>query len=180
MDGRLFFFSEADSHLSEKNEYLTMISVPENSKLEHFWDDLDRLGIWNWEKNYSEVNENSSSEGCIPSEEHEHCQHEHYEENESKKDENKSKKDENKSKEDENESKEEENNSKEYIHGKDEILKEGDIWQVKIIHGPNCVYCKSWCLDGETGDEFFKAVQEMFGVDITLAFAVLSKKLSSK
>ena len=25
VDGRLFFFSEADSHLSEKNEYLTCI-----------------------------------------------------------------------------------------------------------------------------------------------------------
>lgn len=50
MDGRLFFFSEADSHLTEKNEYLTLVKVPENSTLKVFWDDLDQLAIWDWKR----------------------------------------------------------------------------------------------------------------------------------
>jgi len=55
VDGRFFFFSEADSHLSEKNEYLTLVSIPENRKWECFWDDLDQLGIEEWEEDYPTI-----------------------------------------------------------------------------------------------------------------------------
>ncbi|HHT18950.1 MAG TPA: hypothetical protein GXZ72_05260 [Methanobacterium sp.] len=59
VDGRLFFFSEADSHLSEKNEYLTLVSIPENRAWKCFWDDLDGLGIWEWENNYKKTEDTS-------------------------------------------------------------------------------------------------------------------------
>ncbi|MDD3754392.1 MAG: hypothetical protein PHQ17_07555 [Methanobacterium sp.] len=62
VDGRFFFFSEADSHLSEKNEYLTLVSIPENDKWKCFWDDLDRLGIWEWEENYKKIEDTSNED----------------------------------------------------------------------------------------------------------------------
>ena len=64
VDGRFFFFSEADSNLSEKNEYLTLVSIPENSALKCFWEDLDHLGIWEWEENYPDIDD--TLEGDIP------------------------------------------------------------------------------------------------------------------
>ncbi len=161
IDGRFFFFSEADSHLTEKNEYLTMVKLPESSALELFWDELDTLGIWNWE-GFSKIEE-SNSNGKCEHDEHEHCNHEHH--------------DAEIYSEDiltEREIPEGENLSDEEIPG------EGNIWQLKIINGQNQVYIKSWCLEGESGDEFFKSLKKMFGIDITLPFTILSGKLSDK
>ncbi len=66
VDGRFFFFSEADSHLSEKNEYLTLVSIPENSKWKSFWDDLDLLGIWDWGENYQNTEDTPDEDKEIP------------------------------------------------------------------------------------------------------------------
>lgn len=61
MEGRLFFFSEADSHLSGKNEYLTKVCMPKNSEWDQFWENMDKIGIWAWETHY-QPEENISSE----------------------------------------------------------------------------------------------------------------------
>ena len=52
VDGRLFFFSEAHSQLSEKNEYLTKVSVPERDDWILFWKTLNQTGVWAWEDDY--------------------------------------------------------------------------------------------------------------------------------
>lgn len=153
MDGRLFFFSEADSHLTEKNEYLTLVTVPESSTLKVFWDDLDQLRIWDWEEIYGEIEETSHGES-VHNEEHNHCNHDHHEII----------------------------NPHEEITGGNmvEITQDGDIWQVKIINGPQRVSCKSWSSGPESKDEFFSAVKKLVGIDICLPFADLSRKLSKE
>jgi hypothetical protein len=115
MDGRLFFFSEADSNLSEKNEYLTRVSIPKKEDWECFWKNMSQIDIWEWEENYR-PGEGSSEEG--------------------------------------------------------------DIWQVKIKRGERIMETKCWCWGPENMDEFFRAVKELAGVDLTQPFDVLSKKLS--
>ena len=52
VEGRLFFFSEAHSRLSEKNEYLTMVSAPERDDWILFWKALNQAGVWDWEEDY--------------------------------------------------------------------------------------------------------------------------------
>lgn len=155
VDGRLFFFSEADSNLSQKNEYITMVSIPEENKWEQFWDDLNQCGIWNLEECHwpGEVEENTSCEGDHEEEDC-HCEDDNCEcdsPNESIPD------------------------------GKDvpqdNILTDGDIWQVKIIHSQNSIFCKSWCLKERSTDEFFQALRKLVGVDVTEPFVNLSKRL---
>lgn len=154
MDGRLFFFSEADSHLTEKNQYMTMVTVPENSVLKGFWDDVDRLGVWGWENNYGvdvDVNETAKVE-CMHEEEHEHCKHDHHNGDSSYED---------------------INSETRY-----EIPQNAEIWQVKLIHGPQRVFYKNWSSAPESKDEFFNAVKRLVGIDICLPFSILSQKLS--
>ena len=52
VEGRLFFFSEAHSRLSEKNEYLTMVSAPERDDWILFWKALNHAGVWDWDEDY--------------------------------------------------------------------------------------------------------------------------------
>ena len=184
IDGRFFFFSEADSHLTEKNEYLTMVTVPETNALEGFWEDLDNLGIWSWENNFRKNEEDTSHEEYehdkCEHDEHENCNHEHNEGEKTAKE-----------TLGEGDVLNEEvslnigdflNEGESHSEGEtlieDEIPVEGDIWQVKIINGQKRVYIKSWLLEGETGDKFFESLQKMFGINITLPFNVLSGKLS--
>lgn len=51
-DGKLFFFSEADSHLSEKNEYITKVSIPKKDQWEDFWENMNKIGVWEWGTDY--------------------------------------------------------------------------------------------------------------------------------
>lgn len=62
LDGRLFFFAEADSNLSEENEYLTMVSIPQKIKWKHFWKDLDQFKIWDWDENYQSAGDASKKQ----------------------------------------------------------------------------------------------------------------------
>ncbi|MBI5458178.1 hypothetical protein [Methanobacterium sp.] len=166
VDGRLFFFSEADSHLSEKNEYITMVSIPEENKWERFWDDLNQFGIWDWEQCHwpGEVEENSSGDG--DHEEDSSCQGDHEEEDCHCEDDNC-----------ECGSQNEGIPTEENIPQEDNILTDGDIWQVKILHGQNSIFCKSWDLEERSADEFFKAMGKLAGVDVTEPFVDLSKRL---
>lgn len=66
VDGRFFFFSEADSQLSEKNEYLTLVFIPEKSRWKCFWDDLTQLGIWEWEENYQNTEDTPDVDKEMP------------------------------------------------------------------------------------------------------------------
>lgn len=116
VDGRLFFFSEADSKLSGKNEYLTKVSIPSNSEWEYFWENMDKIGIWQWGTDYQPEQDISS--------------------------------------------------------------REVDIWQVKIIHGPQSVDSKGWYLGPESMDEFLIAVKNLFGVYINQSYHILSEKLA--
>lgn len=163
VDGRLFFFSEADSHLSEKNEYLTMVSIPVTEKWEHFWDDLDQCGIWDWEEELqipidpeeelTSGNHQDKVESC-------HCHDENCDCDSPKK-----------------------NISTDEIPNGDDIPIEGDIWQVKIIKGPLSIFCKNWCLkevDEKSVKEFFQALKKLSRVDVTIPFAELSKRLVSE
>ncbi|MBI4814492.1 MAG: hypothetical protein HY802_09590 [Methanobacterium sp.] len=166
VDGRLFFFSEADSHLSEKNEYLTMVSIPEENKWERFWDDLNRCGIWDWEEYHwpGEVREDSSCEvdheenlsyGVDHEEEDCHC---------------------------EDDKCECDSSNVNIPDGdidpqEDNIPIEGDIWQVKIIKDTHRISCKSWCINEKSTDEFFKALRKLAGVDVIEPFVDLSKRL---
>lgn len=166
IDWRFFFFSEADSHLTEKNEYLTIVKIPENSALERFWEDLDQLGIWDWEENYSPTDDSTTDDSPTddynqtdaPSrdecehDEHENCNHEHHEE----------------------ETLKEENLNDNVL----EIPADVDIWQVKIIHGTQTISSKSWSSAPESKDDFFNAIKKLVGIDICLPFTVLSQKIA--
>ncbi|EKF85514.1 hypothetical protein [Methanobacterium formicicum] len=168
VDGRLFFFSEADSHLSEKNEYLTMVSIPEEIKWEQFWDELNQCGIWDWDE--CQWRGEAAEDSCEEDHEEEHCQcadvncdcdsvineniiHE------------------------EDLSKENKGSVKEDILPEN-IQIEGDIWQLKIIMDTHRISCKSWCLKEKSTDEFFQAIGKLAGVDITEPFSDLSKRLT--
>lgn len=162
VEGRLFFFSEADSHLSEKNEYLTMVSIPETGKWKHFWDDLDHCGIWEWEDCRlppdnggisSSENHQNGEESCNCPDDNCDCDFPNN-----------------------NVSTEEE------ISNGDDISIEGDIWQVKIIHGSQSFFCKNWLLEEietKSTPEFFQALKKLSRVDVTKPFADLSKRLVS-
>lgn len=169
MDGRLFFFSEADSLLSEKNEYLTMVSIPEEKKWEQFWDELNLCGIWDWDECHwpSEDEEDSS---CEEDHEEEHC---HCEDDNCDCDpvinENTTP--------EEDLSKENKDSVKEDILPEN-IQIEGDIWQLKIIMDSHRISCKSWCLKEKSTDEIFQAIGKLAGVDITEPFSDLSKRLT--
>jgi hypothetical protein len=167
VDGRLFFFSEADSNLSEKNEYLTMVSIPEGKKWEQLWDELNQCGIWDWDECHwpGESEEDSS---CEEDHEEEHC---HCEDDNCDCDSviNKKIPEEDLSKENKGSIEED------IIH--DNIQIEGDIWQLKIIRDTHRISCKSWCLKERSTNEFFQAIRKMAGVDITKPFSDLSRRL---
>lgn len=170
VDGRLFFFSEADSHLSEKNEYLTMVSIPKEKIWEKFWDELNQCGIWDWDECHwpGAAEEDSSSEGDHKDEEEKcHCEDDNCDcdsvINE-------------KSHPEEDLSKENKDSSEEDILPNIPI--EGDIWQLKIIMDTHRISCKSWCLKEKSTDEFFQAMRKLAGVDITEPFSDLSKRLT--
>lgn len=170
VDGRLFFFSEADSHLSEKNEYLTMVSIPKENKWEKFWDELNQCGIWDWDECHwpGEAEEDSSSErDHKDKEENCHCEDDNCDcdsvINENIPPE-------------EDLSKEDEDSSEEDIPPNIQI--EGDIWQLKIIRDNHKISCKSWYLKEKYTDEFFQAMGKLAGVDITEPFINLSKRLT--
>jgi len=157
VEGRLFFFSEADSHLSEKNEYLTMVSIPVTEKWNHFWDDLDQCSVWEWEEclasgDTEEIPSGNDQESC-------HCH-------------------------DDNcdcDSPPVNSPNGEYINNGD-IPIEGNIWQIKIIHGSRTIFCKNWCLEeikAKSTHEFFQALKKLSRVDITQPFEELSKRLVS-
>lgn len=143
IDGRFFFFSEADSNLTEKNEYLTMVTLPGKSELKDFWNDLDHLGLWNWEEKSNIIESASSTEVIHPPGENNHHHHEG-------------------------------NCCEDEIPGK---VPEGDIWQVKIVHGQKQIYIKSWFLEDVPWDEFFKVVHKLFKMNINLPYFVLKEKL---
>jgi hypothetical protein len=155
VDRRLFFFSEADSNLSEKNEYLTMVSIPEENKWKQFWDDLNHCGICDWKECHwpGEVEEGSSCEG--DHEEDCHCEDDDCE----------------------CDSVNENIPDGDDIPHENNITIEGDIWQVKIIKDTHRISCKSWCLKEKSTDEFFQALRKLAGLDITEPFVNLSKRL---
>ena len=161
VDGRLFFFSEADSHLSEKNQYLTLVSIPSSEKWTVFWEDLDHCGIRKWEECLISVDAEEVSEDDHHHDASGNCQDANCH------------------------CDSDENNilNREKIPPADDISLEGDIWQVKIIHGSLRVFCKNWCL-GEVDEEsihfFFKAVKKLSGVGVTIHFDDLLKKLVSQ
>ncbi len=174
MDGRLFFFSEADSLLSEKNEYLTMVSIPEEKKWEQLWDELNQCGIWDWDEcHWPGEGEKDSSYEEDHEEEHCHCEDDNCDcdsvinENIPE--------DENIPEEDL--SKENKGSIEEDILP-DNIQIEGDIWQLKIIMDTHRISCKSWCLKEKSTDEFFQAIGKLAGVNITESFSDLSKRLT--
>jgi hypothetical protein len=168
VDGRLFFFSEADSNLSEKNEYLTMVSIPEEKKWEKFLDELNQCGIWDWDECQwpGEVEEDSCEEDH--EEEHCHCADDNCDcdpiinEN---------------TPPEEDLSKKNKDSIQEDIPPEN-IPIEGDIWQLKIIRDTHRISCKSWCLKERSTDEFFQAMGKLAGVDITEPFGDLSKRLT--
>jgi len=170
VDGRLFFFSEADSNLSEKNEYLTMVSIPEEKKWVQFWDELNQCGIWDWDECHwqGEAEEDSCEEDHEDEEEHCHCTDDNCDcdsvINENIPPE-------------EDLSKENKDSSEEDILP-DNIQIEGDIWQLKIIMDTHRISCKSWCLKEKTTDEFFQAIGKLAGVNITEPFGDLSNRLT--
>jgi len=168
VDGRLFFFSEADSNLSEKNEYLTMVSIPEEIKWEQFWDKLNQCGIWDWDE--CQWQGEAEEDSCEEDHEEENC---HCEEDNCDCD---SVINENTPPE-EDLSKENKDSSEEDILP-DNIQIEGDIWQLKIIMDTHRISCKSWCLKEKSTDEFFQAIGKLAGVDITEPFSDLSKRLT--
>ena len=174
MDGRLFFFSEADSLLSEKNEYLTMVSIPEEKKWEQLWDELNQCGIWDWDECHW-PGEGEKDSSCEEDHEEEHC---HCEDDncdcDSVINEN-IPEDENIPEEDL--SKENKGSIEEDILP-DNIQIEGDIWQLKIIMDTHRISCKSWCLKEKSTDEFFQAIGKLAGVNITESFSDLSKRLT--
>ncbi|WP_321422205.1 hypothetical protein [uncultured Methanobacterium sp.] len=173
VDGRLFFFSEADSHLTEKNEYLTMVSIPDEIKWKQFWDELNQCGIWDWDECRwpGEAEEDSSCEEDHE-EEHCHCEDDNCD-HDSVINEN-IHKDENIPEEDL--SNEDDDSSEEDIL--QNIPIEGDIWQLKIIKDNHRISCKSWCLKEKSTDEFFQAMGKLAGVNITEPFGDLSKRLT--
>jgi hypothetical protein len=167
VDGRLFFFSEADSHLSEKNEYLTMVSIPKEKKWEQFWDELNQCGIWDWDECHwpSAAEEDSS---CEEDHEEEHC---HCEDDKCGCDSAINEKIPEEDLSDEDDDASEEDIPK-------NIPIEEDIWQLKIIMDTHRISCKSWCLIEKSTDEFFQTMRKLTGVNITEPFNSLSKRLT--
>ncbi len=180
MEGRLFFFSEADSNLSEKNEYLTMVSIPEEKKWEQFWDELNQCGIWNWDECHwqGEAEEDSCEEDH--EEENCHCEDDNCDCNSVINENTPPEEDLSKENMDSSEgdlSKEHNDSIQEDIPSEN-IPIEGDIWQLKIIMDAHRISCKSWCLKEKSTYEFFQAIEKLAGVDITEPFSILSKRLS--
>jgi len=114
VEGRLFFFSEAHSRLSEKNEYLTMVSAPERDDWILFWKALNQAGVWDWEEDY---------------------------------------------------------------RPEPGLTLEADTWLVKIHRGEQTMQTRSWFVEPLTHNEFFLALKHLAGVDITLPYQYLSRKL---
>ena len=169
MDGRLFFFSEADSHLSDKNEYLTMVSIPEEKKWEQFWDELNHCGIWDWDEcQWQGEVEGDSCEEDHEEEENCHCEDDNCDCNSVI----------NENTPPEEDLSKENNDSIQEDIPPENIQIEGDIWQLKIMRDSHRISCKSWCLKEKSTDEFFQAIGKLAGVDITEPFSDLSKRLT--
>jgi hypothetical protein len=166
VDGRLFFFSEADSHLSEKNEYLTMVSIPEERKWEKFRDELNQYGIWDWDEYHWQDEAEEDSYEDDHEKEHCHCEDDNCDCDPVI---------------NENIPPEEDLSKKNKDSSEEDILPDNiqleDIWQLKIIMESHRISCKSWCLIEKSTDEFFQAIRKLAGVDITKPFSELSRRL---